>query len=76
MKTASLSLTVLLSLAAACAHPGAGVTPAQREKALRLFVEGESTDEIATQLAISQDDARAAVRVSLRSLMLRYRHGR
>ncbi|HUQ03959.1 MAG TPA: hypothetical protein VM261_15785 [Kofleriaceae bacterium] len=76
MTTAKLSLTLMIALASACAHPGTGVTPAQRETALRLFVEGVSTDEIATHLAIERADARAVVRAELRVLMQRYRYER
>jgi hypothetical protein len=76
MTTAKLSLTFMIALAAACAHPRAAVTPAQRETALRLFVAGITTDEIATHLAIEHADARAAVRAELRTLMQRYRYDR
>lgn len=74
MKTARLSLTILVAaLTAACAAPRAHVTPTQRATALQLFVNGASTDEIATKLAIAPDDARACVRTSLMTLMRRYR---
>ena len=76
MKTAKLSLAILIAMTAACAHPGAGMTPTQRETALRLFVDGASTDEIALHLAVGRDDARAAVRAQLRTLMARYRYER
>ena len=34
MKTAKLSLAILIAMTAACAHPGAGMSPKQRETAL------------------------------------------
>jgi hypothetical protein len=76
MKTAKLSLAILIAMTAACAHPGTGMSPKQRETALRLFVDGASTDEIALHLSVERDDARAAVRAQLRTLMQRYRYER
>ncbi len=76
MDPAKLSLTILIAVAAACARPGATVTPPQRAAALRLFVSGATTDEIATQLEIRRDDARAVVRDSLVSLVRRYHRER
>jgi hypothetical protein len=76
MTTTKLSLAIMIALTAACAAPRAHVTPTQRTAALHLFVNGATTDEIAAQLQLPPDDARAAVRGSLRSLVRRYHQER
>jgi len=76
MTTTQLSLAIMIALTAACAAPRANVTPTQRTAALHLFVNGATTEEIAAQLQLPPDDARAAVRASLKTLMRRYTHER
>jgi len=63
MKT-MLSILVGAWLATGCAA-GAATTPAARANAVQLYASGASCADIASQLAISRDQARELVRTGL-----------
>jgi len=72
MNKTPLFLAIALAIATGCVHNPAPLSPQQRTQAIRLYVEGASPGEIAAQLSVPRDDARAAIRTTLLELSRRY----
>lgn len=57
--------------ATGCASPGLNVAPHARAQAIRMYVDGATPDQVATELAIDPATARAVIRAELRRLTRR-----
>jgi hypothetical protein len=60
---------VSVALAACAARPAIQATPAQRAQAVGIVVCGDTVRDVATELAISEADARQLIRATARELM-------
>ena len=61
----------LLTLAACAGRPAAVVTPAQRAQAAAVVLNGGTLDDVAAQMAMTDDQARRVLRTTIRELRRR-----